>query len=119
MIEDMQMSKRPELAERAVALATSQPRAATTPATAGSAEQKMSLPARRVGDRDLLGSEALENLDRTANAITARLTLGVSPVALTMTYFDWTAPLRASGFSWRRRRSIMPTAGRHMPSIRR
>jgi polyhydroxyalkanoate synthase len=96
MIEDVQISKRQQLAEAAAAFATSQPGTAATAATAGSAEQNMSLPARRVGDRDLPGSHSLENLDRTANAIVARFTMGVSPVALAMTYFDWAAHLGAS-----------------------
>jgi polyhydroxyalkanoate synthase len=54
------------------------------------------LPARRAGDRARLGSEQLENLDRLANATTARLTMGISPVGAVMSAFDWAAHLMAS-----------------------
>jgi polyhydroxyalkanoate synthase len=54
------------------------------------------LPARRASDRAALGSEHLENLDRMTNAALANLTAGVSPVALAISWFDWTAHLAAS-----------------------
>ena len=53
-------------------------------------------PPRRVGDRRLLESEALESIDRKLNAATARLSMGVSPVSLAMAYFDWLAHLSMS-----------------------
>ena len=61
---------------------------------AGAAPQPT--PARRAGDRSLLGSEPLENLDRLANATTAKLTMGMSPVGTAMSAFDWAAHLMAS-----------------------
>ncbi|MFO1128020.1 MAG: alpha/beta fold hydrolase [Rhodospirillales bacterium] len=50
----------------------------------------------RMGDRALLQSGRLENLDRMTNAALSRLTMGVSPVSLVMSWFDWAAHLAAS-----------------------
>ena len=54
------------------------------------------LPARRASDRRELGSEQLEHLDRMTNAALGKLTMGVSPVSLAMSWFDWTTHLAAS-----------------------
>lgn len=51
---------------------------------------------RRASDRTLYGSETLENIDRLVNATVARFTLGLSPVALSMAYFDWLLHLAGS-----------------------
>ena len=59
-------------------------------------DRKGTTPARRDGDRSLLGSEHLENLDRTVNAMTSRFTGGISPVSIAMEYFDWLAHLAVS-----------------------
>lgn len=75
--------------ERTVAFAAAQPRAS---ATAGPEH----MPTRRAGDRGTLGSEQLENLDRMTNAALGKLTMGVSPVALAMSWFDWAGHLAAS-----------------------
>lgn len=53
-------------------------------------------PTRRVGDRWLLGSQAAEAFDRAFHAGLARLTLGISPAALAMAYFDWLIHLSTS-----------------------
>ena len=72
------------------------------PAIASGAEaafglpQAGALPGRRIDDRSRLDADVLEIIDRQVNAATGRLTMGVSPVALTMAYFDWLAHLAAS-----------------------
>jgi polyhydroxyalkanoate synthase len=53
-------------------------------------------PARRASDRAELDSEQLENLDRMTNAALGKLTMGVSPVSLAMSWFDWATHLAAS-----------------------
>ena len=53
-------------------------------------------PARRSGDRALLGSEALETIDRMTNAMIGRGTGGISPASLVMDTFDWLVHLAAS-----------------------
>jgi len=80
-------------------------RSASKPATSSGAgkpkgrkrgQPKGATPTRRVGDRSLLGSENLENLDRKVNAMTSRFTGGISPVSVAIDYFDWLAHLAAS-----------------------
>ena len=83
-------------ADRASVFADEQAIAPGAAAVPSSAPREGALPARRIGDRSLLDSHLLENIDRKVNAATARLTMGVSPVALSMTYFDWLAHLSAS-----------------------
>ncbi len=53
-------------------------------------------PSRRAGDHGLLESEKLADVDRLANATTAKLTMGLSPVSLAMTWFDWAVHLATS-----------------------
>jgi len=52
--------------------------------------------ARRSGDRALLGSEALESIDRMTNAMMGRVTGGMSPASVAMQTFDWLVHLAAS-----------------------
>ena len=54
------------------------------------------MPAHEMAEHSLLKSEAWENIDRTVNAAMARFTVGISPVALAMAYFDWLSHLAAS-----------------------
>jgi polyhydroxyalkanoate synthase len=86
----------PETAERISVFPSEQAVAPSVAVVASTAPQASALPARRIGDRRLLDSNVLESIDRKVNAATARLTMGVSPVALMMTYFDWLAHLSAS-----------------------
>ncbi|MCM8594911.1 MAG: alpha/beta fold hydrolase [Candidatus Accumulibacter sp.] len=51
---------------------------------------------RRLGDRHLLDSDALENIDRMTNIALGQLNGGVSPASLAMAYLDWTVHLWAS-----------------------
>jgi polyhydroxyalkanoate synthase subunit PhaC len=62
----------------------------------GNAPDTDGMPKRRESDRAGLGSEALENIDRMVNATTARFTLGLSPVAMGMAYYDWLLHLAGS-----------------------
>lgn len=52
--------------------------------------------ARRSGDRALLGSDALESIDRMTNAAIGGSTGGISPASLAMQTFDWLVHLAAS-----------------------
>ena len=96
MTDQAPLPRVPETADRMSVFASEQAIAPGAAAVASSAPQAGALPARRIGDRSLLDSDVLESIDRKVNAATARLTMGVSPVALTMTYFDWLAHLSAS-----------------------
>ncbi len=80
-------------AARAPRRATKAPIKSGLPAPAATSE---ATPARRAGDRTLLGSETLEQVDRAANAAMAKATMGMSPVAVAMKVFDWAAHLAAS-----------------------
>jgi polyhydroxyalkanoate synthase len=51
---------------------------------------------RRLGDRHLLDSDALENIDRMTNIALGQLSGGVSPASLAMAYLDWTVHLASS-----------------------
>ncbi|MEF8698371.1 MAG: alpha/beta fold hydrolase [Candidatus Accumulibacter sp. UW20] len=51
---------------------------------------------RRLGDRHLLDSDALENIDRMTNIALGQLSGGISPASLVMAYLDWTVHLAAS-----------------------
>jgi polyhydroxyalkanoate synthase len=51
---------------------------------------------RRLGDRHLLDSDALENIDRMTNVALGQLSGGISPASLAMAYLDWTVHLAAS-----------------------
>jgi polyhydroxyalkanoate synthase subunit PhaC len=53
-------------------------------------------PKRRESDRAALGSESLANFDRMVNAAVGRFTLGLSPVAMGMAYYDWLLHLAGS-----------------------
>ena len=86
----------PEATDRLSVVAGERAIAPAAAAAASSAPRSGGIPARRIGDRSLLDSDALESIDRKVNASTARLTMGVSPVALAMAYFDWFAHLSAS-----------------------
>lgn len=95
MTDQAQLVGAPETAGRLLTFAGEQasaPDVAVVRSTAAAAEPTGPLP----GDRRCLESEVLENIDRHLNATVARLTLGVSPVALMMTYFDWLGHLSAS-----------------------
>jgi polyhydroxyalkanoate synthase len=61
---------------------------ANPPAHAGSS--------RRLGDRHLLDSDALEEIDRMINIALGQFTGGVSPASLAMAYLDWTVHLASS-----------------------
>ena len=52
--------------------------------------------ARRLGDRHLLDSDALEDIDRMTNIALGQFSGGVSPASLAMAYLDWTVHLAAS-----------------------
>ena len=81
---------------------------ATTPSapTEATAAQESSQPAaprsgrvdfsRRLGDRRLLDSDALEEIDRMTNIALGQLSGGISPASLAMAYLDWTVHLSAS-----------------------
>jgi polyhydroxyalkanoate synthase len=70
--------------------------------TAESREETSSVPAdrkkpsRQPIERCALGSEASETVDRMVNATVARFTFGVSPVAMSMAYYDWLLHLMGS-----------------------
>ena len=64
----------------------------STPAAGSEASH----PSRRVGDYGLLENSKLEDVDRLANATMAKMTLGLSPVSLAMTWFDWAVHLASS-----------------------
>ena len=51
---------------------------------------------RRLGDRHLLDSDALENIDRMTNIALGQMSGGISPASLTMAYLDWTVHLASS-----------------------
>ena len=51
---------------------------------------------RRLSDRRLLDSDALENIDRMTNIALGQLSGGVSPASLAMAYLDWMVHLSAS-----------------------
>jgi len=51
---------------------------------------------RRLSDRHLLDSDALENIDRMTNIALGQLSGGVSPASLAMAYLDWMVHLSAS-----------------------
>ena len=51
---------------------------------------------RRLGDRHLLDSDALENIDRMTNIALGQFSGGVSPASLSMAYLDWTVHLASS-----------------------
>jgi polyhydroxyalkanoate synthase len=51
---------------------------------------------RRLGDRHLLDSGALEDIDRMTNIALGQFSGGVSPASLAMAYLDWTVHLAAS-----------------------
>jgi hypothetical protein len=51
---------------------------------------------RRLSDRHLLDSDALENIDRMTNIALGQLSGGISPASLAMAYLDWTVHLAAS-----------------------
>ena len=51
---------------------------------------------RRLGDRRLLDSDALEEIDRMTNIALGQLSGGISPASLAMAYLDWTVHLSAS-----------------------
>jgi len=51
---------------------------------------------RRLGDRHLLDSNALEDIDRLTNIALAQISGGISPASLAMAYLDWTVHLSAS-----------------------
>src|SRR5512146_1650199 len=80
MSDHAPLTRAPETAHRMSAFAGEQKVASG--AVAFSAPQAGGLPARPTGDRRLLDSDVLESIDRKLNAATARLTMGVSPVAL-------------------------------------
>jgi polyhydroxyalkanoate synthase len=96
----------PVLAETAAPSTTTATLPATTPAvtaipaaatTSAAAEpQPRTGFSRRLGDRHLLDSDALENIDRMTNVALGQLSGGVSPASLAMAYLDWTVHLAAS-----------------------
>ncbi len=96
MTEQAPLPSVPETAEITPVFAGDQGMAPTAAAMVPGASQPGAVPARRIGDRSLLHSDLFESIDRKVNASTARLTMGVSPVALLMAYFDWLAHLAAS-----------------------
>ncbi|MCB1967353.1 MAG: poly-beta-hydroxybutyrate polymerase N-terminal domain-containing protein, partial [Candidatus Accumulibacter sp.] len=51
---------------------------------------------RRLGDRHLLDSDALEEIDRMTNIALGQFTGGVSPASLAMAYLDWMVHLGSS-----------------------
>ncbi|HRD91234.1 MAG TPA: alpha/beta fold hydrolase, partial [Accumulibacter sp.] len=51
---------------------------------------------RRLGDRHLLDSDALENIDRMTNIALGQMSGGISPASLAMAYLDWTVHLASS-----------------------
>ena len=61
---------------------------ANPPAHAGSS--------RRLGDRHLLDSDALEEIDPMINIALGQFTGGFSPASLSMTYLDWKVHLASS-----------------------
>jgi polyhydroxyalkanoate synthase len=67
---------------------------AATPATVDP-QPRMEF-SRRLGDRHLLDSDALENIDRMTNVALGQLSGGISPASLAMAYLDWTVHLAAS-----------------------
>ncbi|HMV04902.1 MAG TPA: alpha/beta fold hydrolase [Accumulibacter sp.] len=70
------------------------PSEAGAPATAGGTSGTHF--SRRLGDRHLLDSDALENIDRMTNIALGQLSGGVSPASLAMAYLDWVVHLSAS-----------------------
>ena len=51
---------------------------------------------RRLGDRHMLDSSALEDIDRMTNVALGQLSGGVSPASLAMAYLDWMVHLSSS-----------------------
>ncbi|WP_313954059.1 poly-beta-hydroxybutyrate polymerase N-terminal domain-containing protein, partial [Accumulibacter sp.] len=51
---------------------------------------------RRLSDRHLLDSDALEEIDRMTNIALGQFTGGVSPASLAMAYIDWMVHLGSS-----------------------
>jgi polyhydroxyalkanoate synthase len=71
--------------------------ASTPPAATPAAEPPPRADySRRLGDRHLLDSDALENIDRMTNVALGQLSGGISPASLAMAYLDWTVHLAAS-----------------------
>ncbi len=84
-------------AESAAATPTQAPAAAPTapppPAAATLAPAEFS---RRLGDRHLLDSDALEDIDRLTNITLGQISGGISPASLAMAYLDWMVHLSSS-----------------------
>ena len=73
------------------------PPAAVTAATPATVDPQPRMEfSRRLGDRHLLDSDALENIDRMTNVALGQLSGGISPASLAMAYLDWTVHLAAS-----------------------
>ncbi len=96
MTEQAAVTRTPETVDTVSASPSEQTIAHGAAVRASTAPHAGGLSSRRAGDRRLLDSDVLESIDRKVNAATARLTMGVSPVALMRTYFDWLAHLSAS-----------------------
>ncbi|HRF13252.1 MAG TPA: poly-beta-hydroxybutyrate polymerase N-terminal domain-containing protein, partial [Candidatus Accumulibacter phosphatis] len=76
---------------------TAMPLAAVTAATPATVDPQPRMEfSRRLGDRHLLDSDALENIDRMTNVALGQLSGGISPASLAMAYLDWTVHLAAS-----------------------
>ncbi|WP_313953352.1 poly-beta-hydroxybutyrate polymerase N-terminal domain-containing protein, partial [Accumulibacter sp.] len=53
-------------------------------------------PSRRLSDRHLLDSDALEDIDRMTNIALGQMSGGISPASLAMAYLDWMVHLGSS-----------------------
>jgi hypothetical protein len=79
------------------AAAPAAPARAALPASATTAPQTPPGDlSRRLGDRHLLDSDALENIDRMTNIALGQMSGGISPASLAMAYLDWTVHLASS-----------------------
>jgi len=79
------------------ATAPAAPIAAAPPAAATAAPRTTQGDlSRRLGDRHLLDSGALEDIDRMTNIALGQMSGGISPASLAMAYLDWTVHLASS-----------------------